>query len=97
VISELLACPPDDARVMMCVASLQSQCLLCLTPAVARVFPKFNLTPPTIDELAAHITEFSLGGIRALARRPSASTAAVPRVRRRALTAGGESPALHRS
>jgi AcrR family transcriptional regulator len=97
VISELLACPPDDARVMKCVASLQSQCLLCLTPAVARVFPKFNLTPPTLDELAVHIAEFSLGGIRALARRPSDSTAVVPRVRRRGLTARGESPALHRS
>jgi hypothetical protein len=81
---------------MMCVASLQAQCLLCLTPAVARVFPKFNLTPPTIDELAAHITEFSLGGVRALARRPPVSTATVPRVRR-GVTARGESPALQRS
>jgi AcrR family transcriptional regulator len=82
VVSELLACPPDDARVMKCVASLQSQCLFCLNPAVARVFPRFNLTPPTLDELADHIAEFSLGGIRALARHPSAAPAAVPRVRR---------------
>jgi AcrR family transcriptional regulator len=83
VVSELLACPPGDARVMRCVASLQSQFLFYLNPAVARVYPKFNLTPPTIDELAAHIAEFSLGGIRALTRHPPARAAlATPRRRR---------------
>jgi AcrR family transcriptional regulator len=83
VVGELLGCRPDDARVMKCVASLQSQFLFCLNPAVARVYPKFNLTPPTIDDLATHIAEFSLGGIRAVARHPSAATAAPPRARRR--------------
>jgi len=83
VMGELLACPPGDPRVMKCVASLQSQFLFCLNPAVARVYPRFNLTPPTIDELAAHIAEFSLGGIRALARQPSAAPALVHRARRR--------------
>jgi AcrR family transcriptional regulator len=83
VVSELLACPTDDPRVMRCVASLQSQFLFWVNPAVARVYPRFNLTLPTIDELAAHIAEFSLGGIRALSRHPSTAPAAVPRVRRR--------------
>lgn len=87
VVSELLGCPPEDARVMKCVASLQSQFLFWLNPAVARVYPRFNLTPPAIEDLAAHIAEFSLGGIRALARHPSAVTAAVPGTRRRGATA----------
>jgi AcrR family transcriptional regulator len=83
LISELLGCPPTDDRVMKCVASTQSQLLLCLNTAVPRVYPKFNLTPPTIDQLAEHIAAFSLGGIHALNQDPSATPVAVPRGRGR--------------
>ena len=70
LVSELLGCPPNDPRVIRCVASLQSQLLFLLNPAVARVHPAFNLTPPAIEQLAEHIAAFSLGGIRAVSRRP---------------------------
>jgi len=66
LVSELLGCPPSDPRVVKCIASIQSQVLFCLNPGVARVFPAFNLTPSTIAELADHIAEFSLAGIRAI-------------------------------
>jgi AcrR family transcriptional regulator len=72
LVSELLGCPPSDARVIKCIASIQSQALFCLNPGVARVFPAFKLTPPAIDELAEHIAEFSLAGIRAIKARRSA-------------------------
>jgi AcrR family transcriptional regulator len=83
LVSELLGCPSDDVRVSRCVASIQSQFLFCLTPGVGRVFPRLNLTPTTIDELADHIAEFSLAGIRALDRRRLTARAAVPKGRRR--------------
>jgi AcrR family transcriptional regulator len=83
LVSELLECPSDDARVARCVASIQSQFLFCLNPGVGRVFPRLSLTAPTIDDLADHIAEFSLAGIRALARRRLAPRATVPRGRRR--------------
>jgi hypothetical protein len=47
------------------------------------VYPKFNLTPPTIDQLAEHIAAFSLGGIQAVKQDPSAMPVAVPRGRGR--------------
>ena len=74
LVGELLGRPPSDDLVMKCIGSIQSQLLFCLNPGVARVYPKFNLTPPTIDELADHIAAFSLG------RHPRAqpSSAAVP-------------------
>jgi AcrR family transcriptional regulator len=73
LVSELLQCPVDDARVIRCVASIQSQFLFWLNPGVGRVFPRLHLTQPAIDELADHIAEFSLAGIHALERRrPSA-------------------------
>jgi hypothetical protein len=82
LVSELLGCPPSDARVIKCIASIQSQVLFCLNPGVARVFPAFNLTPPAIDELADHIAEFSLAGIRAIKAGRSAP-ASVRKGRRR--------------
>ena len=84
LVAELLGCPPDNPRVMQSVAGLQSQLLFCMNPAVARVYPTFNLTPPAIDELARHISAFSLGGIRALRRHRAAVPSAPVRRRRRA-------------
>lgn len=70
VVGQLIDAPPDDERVMKCVSSIHSQFVMCLpNPAFARVWAKFGRTPPTIDALADHIAEFSLAGIRALARR----------------------------
>jgi hypothetical protein len=69
VVAELLDCPVSDERVMMCVASVQSQCLLALRNAAAdRLYPRLKLTPPTIHELADHIAEFSLAGILSVRR-----------------------------
>jgi AcrR family transcriptional regulator len=82
LVSELLQCHPDDARVTRCVASMQSQFLFWLNPGVGRIFPRLNLTSPTIDELADHIAEFSLAGIRALAH-PRATGTTVRKARRR--------------
>ena len=86
VVAELLEYPRSDERVMKCVASVQSQCLLCLRrTAAARLYPQLKLTPPTIHELADHIAEFSLAGIRALKRHPAAASRARASGRRRAL------------
>jgi len=68
VVAELVGCPPDDPRVMRCVVSIQSQSVAYLpNPLAARLGLKSNLTPPEIDEVAQHIVEFSLAGIRAIA------------------------------
>jgi len=85
LVGELLGRPPNDDLVMRCIGSIQSQFLFCLIPGVARVYPKFNLRPPKIDELADHIAEFSLAGIRALSQQPSVVPSAVLRSRRRSV------------
>jgi AcrR family transcriptional regulator len=84
LVRELLNCPADDDRVIRCVASIQSQFLFWLNPGVGRVFPRLNLTPSAIDELADHIAEFSLAGIHALDRRRPSTRAMVRKGRRRA-------------
>jgi TetR/AcrR family transcriptional regulator, regulator of cefoperazone and chloramphenicol sensitivity len=84
VVAELLGCAPNDDRVMKCVASVQSQCLLSMRNAAAeRLYPRLKLTPPTIHQLADHISEFSLAGIRALARRSVVAASSPGAARRR--------------
>jgi AcrR family transcriptional regulator len=67
VIGELIGCPADDPRVMRCALSVQSQFNSMLwSQAVARMMHAADIPPVTLDEIAEHITRFSLGGISAM-------------------------------
>jgi AcrR family transcriptional regulator len=69
IVADLLECSPGDERVTRCVASVHAQCLLCVrTAATARLYSKLNLTPALGREMADHIADFSLAGVRALKR-----------------------------
>ena len=74
VVARMIGCPPDDPRVLRCIASIQTQHSAYLRNAVAeRLGFRFDPTPEHIDEAADHIARFSIGGVRELARarRPS--------------------------
>ncbi len=65
VIGELIGCPADDPRAMRCALSVQSQFNNMLwSQAVARMMHAADIPPVTLDEIAEHITRFSLGGIK---------------------------------
>jgi AcrR family transcriptional regulator len=69
LIAEILECAPSDQRVLRCVASIQAQSIAYLpNPIAARLGLTFKPTPAHLDELAAHIAEFSLAGVRAVGR-----------------------------
>jgi AcrR family transcriptional regulator len=76
IVRELLG-STDEETVRLCAMSVVSQCVFYhhCRPVLSRLFPKMKLGPQAIRELAEHITEFSLAGIRQHAR-PS------PRARR---------------
>ena len=68
IIVRLLDCSEDDPRVARCLLSVNAQVLALLDhPVAARL--RFGPTPAGagLDELARHITCFSLAGIRAIA------------------------------
>jgi len=72
MVAELLGLPLDDWRVCQCLLSIQGQCLFykMTKPVSVRMNPPgFKYTPEIIDELAEHIAEFSLAGIRAVRER----------------------------
>jgi len=73
LIARVLGCAADDPRVPRCAASIQAQTIAYLPNAVAdRIGRPARLTPARIDEIAAHIAEFSLAGLDAIRRRPRA-------------------------
>jgi TetR/AcrR family transcriptional regulator, regulator of cefoperazone and chloramphenicol sensitivity len=73
-VASLLNCAPDDPRIGLCAASIQTQCLFCARlfgapgPFRALVFPDAPAgAPEATKALADHIAAFSLAGIQGLA------------------------------
>ncbi len=70
-IAELIGCAPDDPRAVRCALSVTSQFNSMLwTDAVARLMDAPDAVPGAIDEIAEHITQFSLGGIQKVRLKP---------------------------
>jgi AcrR family transcriptional regulator len=69
IIGELLDRPVGDDVVLRCVLSVQSQCHAAMpNPIAKRLFPQIPGDAKALDGLAEHIGDFSLAGIRELAR-----------------------------
>ena len=68
IVGAMLGCDPSDRRVLLCVLSVQSQSLMYArsSPVAARL--GFSTKPASreIEEVARHIAEFSVAGIRAV-------------------------------
>jgi TetR/AcrR family transcriptional regulator, regulator of cefoperazone and chloramphenicol sensitivity len=70
IVADMLGCPVADERVPRCVASIHAQWMLFVpNPIASRLRAKFQLRSEDVDRVAQHITDFSLAGIRAVARR----------------------------
>ena len=69
LVAEIMGCPITDPRVGPCVGSIQTQIFGYFGPVVPRLAPHLKFTPQVIDSIADHITDFSLGGIRAILKK----------------------------
>ena len=71
LVGELLGVSPSDARVMRCVASIQTQSIAYLPHPIASRLG-FTLSPRRAADIAAiarHIADFSLAGVEAIGAR----------------------------
>lgn len=70
LVGQILSCSPNDERALQCAISVQAQCLFyrCSKPAFTRMTAGIRLSPEVVDRVADHIADFSLAGIRSLAR-----------------------------
>ena len=67
VLAAMFDCDPADPRVERCAMSVQAQCLALLSHPVASLRPK-TMTDRELGLMAQHIAQFSLGGVRAIAK-----------------------------
>jgi AcrR family transcriptional regulator len=69
VVAELLGCDVGDDRVLRSVASIQGQALIYLrNPIAARLVTGVRPEALDIEAVAQHIADFSIAGLRAMAR-----------------------------
>jgi AcrR family transcriptional regulator len=71
IICDLAGLPRSDARVELCVNSVIGQALFYrhAQEVVHRLHPRQTFDPKDLDDLADHITEFSMGGFETIARK----------------------------
>jgi len=68
LVANVLRCDRHDPRVLRCAASLQVQSIAYMPNAIAdRLGLRTKLTAAQVDEVAQHIADFSIAGIRAIA------------------------------
>jgi AcrR family transcriptional regulator len=70
-LSALLGLPPEHTTTRMCAHSIIAQIIHYKSsqPVISRVWPDLKMTEADVDMLAAHIYEFSLTSIKAIARK----------------------------
>jgi AcrR family transcriptional regulator len=70
ILRDLLGAGASDRRLRLCAMSIVSQALFYhhCRPVIQRMFPDMKLDASAIDELAAHITAFSLAALKHLSR-----------------------------
>ena len=66
IVADILGCKPDDERVQPCAFSVVSQCVFYhhCGPVVARLAGQPAADAAAIENLAAHITNFSLAALK---------------------------------
>ncbi len=73
IVAEMMGCAPDDERVVRCTASINAQWLPYIHPLRAKLSAAlkrgmaFELRLENVEDVAAHIAEFSIAGVRAVA------------------------------
>jgi TetR/AcrR family transcriptional regulator, regulator of cefoperazone and chloramphenicol sensitivity len=67
VIAGIMETDADDPRVGRCLMSVQAQLFMLLNTPPAFRIPTQQLTPERLETMAAHITRFSIAGIREVA------------------------------
>lgn len=80
IVRELLGLGADEELVRLSGMSVVSQCLFYhhCRPVISRLFPKQKYDEADIDELAAHITKFSLASLQQLATKSKPTPAKKP-------------------
>jgi AcrR family transcriptional regulator len=75
IISRVIGLAPEHETTRLCAHSVIAQVVhfMHARPVIVRLWPEFELTKERLEQIAAHITDFSLCSLRAIARRKKAT------------------------
>jgi hypothetical protein len=84
IVQQLLGGNADPEAIRLCGMSVVSQVVFYhhCRPVFSRLFPEMKFDPDRLEQLADHITGFSLAAIKQMAQRPPRNTQAAPTERR---------------
>ena len=68
VVGTIMQLPAGDPRVKRCVGSLQSQCLMTARQVPTALEKTFGPAMRDVESAIDHIADFSIGGMRSIAR-----------------------------
>ncbi len=70
IVGRIIGRPPLDPQTRMCAHSIVGQVVhyMHARPVIALLWPELKITPKTIEEIASHITEFSLEALKGMKR-----------------------------
>jgi AcrR family transcriptional regulator len=71
IVRELLGSEASDKAVRLCAMSVMSQCVYyhLARPVITRLYPEQRYDPKEIEEIAEHISQFSLLAVKGLAKK----------------------------
>jgi TetR/AcrR family transcriptional regulator, regulator of cefoperazone and chloramphenicol sensitivity len=70
IIGAISGLPPNDRRVTLAGVSLQAQCLLFARPLPRKMPGAWRAVMDDVEQIVAHVSAFSLAGMRALTTEP---------------------------
>lgn len=80
IVAEILDCPLQDEKVRLCSFSVVSQCVFfhhCRT-VISQLFPEQRLDVSSVEQLAGHVTRFSLAAMKRLSDSKTAKPRPAP-------------------
>jgi len=71
IVGRIIGCRPDSPQTRLCVHSIVGQIVhyIHARPVIELLWPEFRMTPKRIEEIADHVTEFSLGALKAIKKK----------------------------
>jgi hypothetical protein len=75
LVAGVIGRPVDDRQTRLCAQSIMGQIILYAhgREVLKRLWPDFQFTPETLEEIAGHIASFSYAALKSFARRNAAA------------------------
>lgn len=73
IVGRIIDRPPHHPQTRMCAHSIIAQVVhyVHARPVISRLWPEWKMTPEALDEIACHVTDFSLAALKGIRKQPA--------------------------